>query len=416
MRVVMTAAATAFVGPLTFQALSGHPVRLELLDPAAEAGMGHIELARWADLILVAPATADLIARLAAGLADDLLTTLVLATPAPAGPGPGHESADVAPPRDPGQPGAPAGRRGVRILGPAEGAQACGESGPGRMLEPAEIVVALLADRDPRPAPAPWRVAAILVTAGPTREPLDPVRYLGNRSSGRMGYAVAQALAARGAAGGPGQRSHRPGRPGRSERVQVEIGPGDARGGDGADSGSGHLRRGGGGGGLPGGGPGSRTRSKRASRNLTLRLVRNPDILAEVAARPHPPFTVGLRGRDRAGGGTGPGQAPGQGSGHDRRQPGGRGQGRLRARGECPDRHLAEGRRDLTLDAQGPPGRGAGRSDRGALCCTRLQLKVLDPRLGWDFPLPEYATAGSAGLDLRAMLDQPLDLAPGAPS
>jgi phosphopantothenoylcysteine decarboxylase/phosphopantothenate--cysteine ligase len=192
-RVVMTRAAREFVTPLTFQALSGHPVRDDLFDAAAESAMGHIELARWADLVLIAPATADCMARLAAGLADDLLTTLCLATSAPL---------VLAPAMNHHMWAHPATRancetlanRGVRLLGPAVGDQACGEHGPGRMLEPAEIATAVLERRT-----TALEGRRVVVTAGPTREDLDPVRYLGNRSSGRMGFAVAAAAAAAGA-------------------------------------------------------------------------------------------------------------------------------------------------------------------------------------------------------------------------
>ncbi len=220
-RVVMTAAAQAFVAPLTFQALSGQEVHGDLLEPRAEAGMSHIELARWADLILIAPATADLLARLAHGLADDLLTTLVLASTAPLAVAPAMNQAMWRHPATQGNLHI-LRQRGVRVLGPAEGDQACGETGPGRMLEPTEIVGAL----SPRcMLPAGCRV---VVTAGPTREPLDPVRYLGNRSSGRMGYALAQALVARGAdvclVSGPSALEP----PAVGELVQVETAAGDA--------------------------------------------------------------------------------------------------------------------------------------------------------------------------------------------
>ena len=193
-QVVMTDAARAFVTPLTFQALSGRPVRHALLDPAEESGLDHIGLARWAELVLVAPATADFLARLGAGLAGDLLSTLCLATTAPIA---------VAPAMNHRMWEAPATRanvevlrgRGVHVLGPAEGDQACGESGAGRMLEP-EAIAAWVADRQ---APRPLAGRTVLVTAGPTREPLDPVRYLSNRSSGKMGYAIAAAAARAGA-------------------------------------------------------------------------------------------------------------------------------------------------------------------------------------------------------------------------
>jgi phosphopantothenoylcysteine decarboxylase / phosphopantothenate---cysteine ligase len=190
-QVVMTAGACHFVTPLTFQALSGRPVRSSLWDEAAEAAMGHIELARWADRIIIAPATADFIGRLAHGLADDLLTTLCLATDAPISVAPAMNRLMWA------NPATCANvellrSRGVTILGPGEGDQACGESGPGRMLEPDELVEALLAARQ---SAEPGLLAGhkVLVTAGPTRERIDPVRFITNRSSGKMGYAVAEA-------------------------------------------------------------------------------------------------------------------------------------------------------------------------------------------------------------------------------
>ena len=194
-RVVMTRAATEFVTPLTFQALSGQPVHLALLDTAEEAAMGHIHLARWADLVLVAPATANFIARLRAGLADDLLTTLCLATTAPLVLAPAMNQAMWQHPATQ-ENAALLVQRGVRLLGPAEGSQACGETGPGRMLEPADIIKALgelFGD-------GPLAGVRILISAGPTREPLDPVRYLTNRSSGKMGYALARSAAELGAA------------------------------------------------------------------------------------------------------------------------------------------------------------------------------------------------------------------------
>jgi phosphopantothenoylcysteine decarboxylase/phosphopantothenate--cysteine ligase len=193
-RVVMTAGARAFVTPLTFQAVSGNPVHTSLLDEEAEAGMGHIELARWADVVLIAPATANVIARLAAGMADDLLTTVCLATRAPIA---------VAPAMNQQMWAAPATHenverlraRGVAVLGPAEGEQACGDVGAGRMLEPLDIAARL----QPLADGGPLAGVGVLVTAGPTREAIDPVRFISNHSSGKMGYAVAEAAAALGA-------------------------------------------------------------------------------------------------------------------------------------------------------------------------------------------------------------------------
>ena len=193
-RVVMTAAAREFVAPLTFQALSSNPVHCDLLDEQAEAGMGHIELARWADLVLIAPATANVLARLAHGFADDLLTTLCLATTAPVVVAPAMN-------QQMWQAGATRANvlalleRGVAMLGPGEGDQACGEVGPGRMLEPDEIAARIAA----RFRGGALEGVEVLVTAGPTREALDPVRYLTNHSTGKMGYAVAVAAAEAGA-------------------------------------------------------------------------------------------------------------------------------------------------------------------------------------------------------------------------
>jgi phosphopantothenoylcysteine decarboxylase/phosphopantothenate--cysteine ligase len=193
-RVVMTESATRFITPLTLQALSGHPVRTALWDEAAEAAMSHIELARWAQQIVIAPASANTLARLAHGLADDLLSTVCLASTAPlaVAPAMNHQmwahpatQANIAILRT----------RGVTVLGPVSGDQACGETGPGRLLEPVDLLDALADARTPRVLPG----VRVLITAGPTYEDLDPVRYLGNRSSGRMGFALARAAAAAGA-------------------------------------------------------------------------------------------------------------------------------------------------------------------------------------------------------------------------
>jgi phosphopantothenoylcysteine decarboxylase/phosphopantothenate--cysteine ligase len=193
-RVVMTRGAQEFITPLTLQALSGNPVHTELLDEEAEQGMGHIELARWADLLLIAPATADLIARLAAGRADDLLTTVALATSAPMLLAPAMNQQMW---KDPATMAnmATLEERGVRAFGPAAGVQACGDVGPGRMEEPEAIA---------RRASEMFESGLldgkrVVITAGPTRESLDPVRYISNHSSGKMGYALAEAAALAGA-------------------------------------------------------------------------------------------------------------------------------------------------------------------------------------------------------------------------
>lgn len=285
---VMTDAARRFIGPLTLQAVTGRPVRDTLFDPQHEAAMGHIELARWADLILIAPASADFLARMAAGLADDLLSTLCLASPAPLLAAPamnqamwGHAATRANVER--------LGARGVTLLGPDEGAQACGDVGPGRMLEPAAILTAV------RARLAAGRLAGrrVLVTAGPTREALDPVRFIGNRSSGKMGFAVAAALAAEGAevtlVAGPVALPTPP----RVERVDVEsaIEMRDAvfarLSGTAlfvASAAVADFR--------PAVAAGHKI--KKTSETLNLELVRNPDILAEVAALPERPFCVGF--------------------------------------------------------------------------------------------------------------------------
>ncbi len=193
-QVVMTRGARHFVTPQTFQALSGRPVRSDLWDEAAEAAMGHIELARWAERVLVAPATADFIARLAHGLADDLLTTLCLATDAPVAIAPAMNRLMWANPATQANV-ALLESRGIAILGPAEGDQACGETGPGRMLEPNEIVEALSGTA----TGGSLSGRKVVVTAGPTRERIDPVRFITNRSSGKMGFAVAAAAREAGA-------------------------------------------------------------------------------------------------------------------------------------------------------------------------------------------------------------------------
>jgi phosphopantothenoylcysteine decarboxylase / phosphopantothenate---cysteine ligase len=188
-QVVMTDGAREFVTPMTFQALSGRPVRTDLWDPAAEASMGHIELARWADLVLVAPASADFLARLAGGRADDLLATTCLATAAPIALAPAMNQQMWANPATQANV-ALLKERGVHVFGPGTGDQACGEVGAGRMLEPLEL--AMLADSTLVPTGV-LSGRRVLITAGPTREPIDPVRFISNRSSGKMGFAVAQA-------------------------------------------------------------------------------------------------------------------------------------------------------------------------------------------------------------------------------
>ena len=287
-RVVMTESAGRFVTALTFQALSGNPVRSSLWDEGAEAAMGHIELARWAEEVLIAPASADTIARLAQGRADDLLSTLVLASSAPL---------SVAPAMNQQMWAHPATRanidllrqRGVRVLGPASGSQACGDVGDGRMLEPDDIVQGLLQARGPRPLDG----LSVLVSAGPTYEDIDPVRFIGNRSSGRMGFAIAAAAIQAGArvrlVAGPVSLPT----PAGAERIDVRSARQmrDAVVACAADSdifisaaAVGDYR------------PQtvSPAKLKKSGNALALELVQNPDILAELAAMPARPFLVGF--------------------------------------------------------------------------------------------------------------------------
>jgi phosphopantothenoylcysteine decarboxylase/phosphopantothenate--cysteine ligase len=286
-RCVMTRAACEFLGPATLQALSGAPVRTDLFDPAAEAAMSHIELARWADVVVVAPASADFLARLGHGFADDLLTTLCLATAAPLAVAPAMN-------RQMWAAAATAGNvrtlseRGVQILGPATGDQACGETGPGRMLEPGAIAEALAGMFQTGELAG----CKVMVTAGPTREAIDPVRYLSNASSGKMGFAVARACMEAGAAvtliSGP---------------VSLPVPAGvrcidvvSAR-----DMRAAVLRE------LPGTGifiaaaavadyrcDAATAKIKKSDADWMLTLKPNPDILAEVAGGMDPPFTVGF--------------------------------------------------------------------------------------------------------------------------
>ena len=193
-RVVLSRGATEFITPLTMQALSGEPTHTELLDEAAEAGMGHIELARWADVMIIAPATADVVARLAQGRADDLLTTVALATPAPVAVAPAMNQQMWAHAATQENIQMLASRH-IQIIGPDAGEQACGDVGPGRLLDPEAIVAAVNARFESRLLEG----RRVVITAGPTVEAIDPVRYLSNHSSGKMGFALAGACAEAGA-------------------------------------------------------------------------------------------------------------------------------------------------------------------------------------------------------------------------
>jgi len=288
-QVVMTRAACEFVTPTTFQAVSGQPVRTDLWDAAAEAAMGHIELARWADLVLVAPATAGFLARLASGQADDLLSTLCLATEAPVAVAPSMNhvmwansatQANVA----------TLAQRKVRILGPAAGDQACGETGPGRMLEPLELVHHAATILQPI---GPLSGRRVLITAGPTRERIDPVRFISNRSSGKMGFAVAQAAREAGAevvlVAGPVALATPPGvrrieaesAAEMFDAVMKEVAQADIFISTAAVADYKPARP-------------ATQKIKKASESMDLAMERTTDILATVAARPDRPFVVGF--------------------------------------------------------------------------------------------------------------------------
>ncbi|GIU23329.1 bifunctional phosphopantothenoylcysteine decarboxylase/phosphopantothenate--cysteine ligase CoaBC [Shewanella sp. MBTL60-007] len=287
-RVVMSQSAQEFITPLTLQALSGHPVATDLLDPTAEASMGHIELARWADLVIIAPATANLIARVNAGMADELITTTCLATEAPVVICPAMNQQmyrNVATQANLKQ----VAERGIHIWGPDSGSQACGEVGPGRMLEPVAIADKAVNFFGPKLLQG----MSLLLTAGPTREAIDPVRYISNHSSGKMGFALAKAAAEMGAkvtlVAGPVNLAT----PNGVNRVNVESAQemldavmpqvekhqifigcaavADYRIAEVAES-----------------------KIKKSAEQMQLALVRNPDILASVASHANRPFTVGF--------------------------------------------------------------------------------------------------------------------------
>jgi phosphopantothenoylcysteine decarboxylase/phosphopantothenate--cysteine ligase len=287
-QVVMTRAAGEFITPLTLQTLSGRVVRQDFFDLTDEASIGHIELARWADLVLIAPTSADFMARLAHGLANDLLSTLCLATTAPMVLAPAMNQQMWLNPATLAN-ASLLKERGIRLWGPDEGEQACGETGPGRMLEPS----ALLALTVKHFSGQALAGQCILLTAGPTQEPIDPVRFIGNRSSGKMGFALAQAFVEAGAKvyliSGPVALVTPNG------VTRIDVGTAiemqqmvaahvDKCGIFVACAAVADYR------------PKISTtqKIKKSREQLELTLTRNPDILAEVAARPVPPFTVGF--------------------------------------------------------------------------------------------------------------------------
>lgn len=287
-RVIMTKAAQAFITPLTLQALSGNPVHCDLLDSEAEAAMGHIELARWADLVLIAPASADFMARLATGQADDLLATVCLAT---------NASIAIAPSMNQGMWRDQSTQQNLQTLiskqvlvfGPGDGSQACGDIGPGRMMEPKQLAVE---------ASSVFKIGSldgvkIVITAGPTREAIDPVRYISNHSSGKMGFALAQAAMDAGASvtliTGPVSLQT----PERVTRIDInsaaemhqavietlpvcDIFIGSAAVADYRPTSIADQK------------------IKKSTETMTIELVRNPDIIADVSNHPQRPFTIGF--------------------------------------------------------------------------------------------------------------------------
>ena len=287
-RVIMTKAAQAFITPLTLQALSGNPVHCDLLDSEAEAAMGHIELARWADLVLIAPASADFMARLATGQADDLLATVCLAT---------NASIAIAPSMNQGMWRDQSTQQNLQTLiskqvlvfGPGDGSQACGDIGPGRMMEPEQLAVE---------ASSVFKIGSldgvkIVITAGPTREAIDPVRYISNHSSGKMGFALAQAAMDAGASvtliTGPVSLQA----PERVTRIDVnsaaemhqavietlpvcDIFIGSAAVADYRPTSIADQK------------------IKKSTATMTIELIRNPDIIADVSNHPQRPFTIGF--------------------------------------------------------------------------------------------------------------------------
>ncbi|MDH3352389.1 MAG: bifunctional phosphopantothenoylcysteine decarboxylase/phosphopantothenate--cysteine ligase CoaBC [Gammaproteobacteria bacterium] len=290
-QIVMTVSAEEFVTATALQAVSGRPIRSNLWDKEAEAAMSHIELARWADVVLIAPATAEVMARIVSGAAPDLLTTICLATQAPIALAPAMNHVMWS------NPATQSNRetlesRGIHILGPGTGSQACGETGAGRMLEPATIAAAvceLIAGQGERLLEG----STVIVTAGPTREPIDPVRYITNRSSGKMGYAVARAAAAQGAhvvlISGPVSLPAPPGMEVHYVNTAQEMFDATHEHIANADifiaaAAVADYR------------PATveKQKIKKKSETSRIELVRCPDILASVAASDRPPFTVGF--------------------------------------------------------------------------------------------------------------------------
>lgn len=409
-RVMMTEGAKAFITPLSLQAVSGYPVFDDLLDPAAEAAMGHIELAKWADLIVLAPATADLIARITAGMANDLVTTAVLATAAPVA---------IVPAMNQQMYRAAVTQenlirlqaRGLLIWGPDSGSQACGDIGPGRMLDPLAIVDHAVQWAAPV---NDLQHLNIMITAGPTREAIDPVRYISNHSSGKMGFAIAAAAAKRGArvtlVSGPVALPT----PAGVKRVDVTsalemqaavIGEINAqhifiasaavanyRAIEIADE---------------------KIKKQDDDEKVSLQLIKNPDIVAGVAALTQSrPFVVGFAAETQ------------NVEEYARKKRARKNLDLICANDVSKAGHgfnsdtnalhlfWQEGEKTLPLSDKSLLGQLlideiVSRYDE------KIDVKILDARVGKAFPLPTYATPGSAGLDLRACIEDVMEIAPG---
>lgn len=290
-RVIMTKGAMEFMTPLTLQALSGNPVHHALLDPEAEAGMGHIELAKWADVLLVAPASANFISKLTQGAGDDLLTTVCLATEAPICIAPAMNQAMWLDPTTQHNVQTLQDLRSdnLTIIGPDQGQQACGDVGPGRMVEPEQLAQAL-ANQFETGALAGQKV---VITAGPTREAIDPVRYISNHSSGKMGYALAEAAKDAGArvtlVSGPVNLTPPEGVEvvsviSAEEMLQATLSAADPCDIFIATAAVADYR------------PAQQQdqKIKKTQDGMTLTLTKNPDILAQVATQKEAPFCVGF--------------------------------------------------------------------------------------------------------------------------
>lgn len=417
-QVVMTQSAQEFITPLTMQALSGNAVRTELFDTEAERAMGHIELARWADYLLIAPASANCLAKMAQGIADDLLSTLYLVAEIPV---------IVCPAMNVSMWSHPATRancailhhRGVVFVGPEEGSQACGEYGLGRVSEAQQVINGL------RLFEVNQLLAGkkVLITAGPTRESIDPVRYLSNYSSGKMGYAIAEAALMAGAevtlitgpsaleASGGIQLIHVESAQAMCEEVMQRLQTGVVFIGTAAVADY-QVQN-----------PATDKVKKKDHEQMTLQLTRNPDILSAVAASGKASYVVGFAAEttdlvqyatekmhrkqldmviaNKVGKGLGFESDLNQVTVITKNE-----------QIELPLNHKTRLAGQIIAILAATLQNDAHWNYWENRMLQAIQLKILDAKIGNSIPLPAYATNGSAGLDLRACLDEPLVLAP----